>query len=430
MYSHLKFYLLLLPLLAPIPSHSTPVPQRVVGVSGSPELVCGLSAEDPNTWTNSGASFFLDNFIRDNGARNWANALDRATTGGGTIGDSNLDCVDLRTGNCPAPTVPCPQFTPPQVSFIRNAMSTLHRLLLAYQEELQDAIINEILMTGGLVQDFGQPEQGYNIFGVLSGAFGIAAGGASANPIIGGALGAIGGIFSILASAPDPTDNLRNDIDARLAQAFSDSRNQITTLAQTVFGGQDDTSSLLRISPPTFNQETTDIGKFFSGGRYLIPARINMDMEVRTTVERGVGFIRQALVIQALKSRGFFVWIDTAATTFEACTPTGSRFMNGKCYKIVRMADGLQPRLEDIPRDTVLKFGDAAYNIVIEDFYNNAEACQNANPGVEGQAQSTGFPIDGRTLPQCFFNMRVRTGMSCILCQLGNCGQLILDRCP
>ncbi|TGJ72393.1 hypothetical protein EYR41_004292 [Orbilia oligospora] len=432
MYSSLKLSLSIFGLLAPTLGHSKPVPQRVIGVSGSPELVCSLTAADRTTWDNSGASVFLDNFVREQGVRNWANNLDQRTTAGGTIADSNLDCTDLRTGNCRSPNVLCTQFTPPQVSFIRNAMFTCHSLLRAYQEELQDAIINEILMAGGLVSDFGQPaEQGYSIFGVLAGAFTIAAAAGAANPLIGGPLTAVAGIFGILGSFPDPTDadNLRNDIDARLAQAFTASRDQVSNLAQTIFGGVDDTSLLARISPPATNSETTDVGRFFSGGRFLIPATVNLDMEVRTVADRGIRLVRQALVIRALKTQGYFVWIDTGATTFEACTPTGSRFMNGKCYKIARFASSLQSRIEDIPADTVLKFGNEQYNIVIEDFYNNAEACQNANPNSDGQAQFEGLPLDG-TLPQCFFNMRVRTGMRCILCQISNCGEFILNQCP
>ncbi|KAK6329995.1 hypothetical protein TWF718_003422 [Orbilia javanica] len=434
MYSHFKSSLFSLWLVAPLLSSSTPLPlpQRVVGVSGSPELVCSLSAADRTTWDNSGASFFLENFIREQGVRNWANNLDQRTTAGGTIADSNLDCTDLRTGNCRSPNVLCTQFTPPQVSFIRNAMFTCHSLLRAYQEELQDAIINEILMAGGLVSDFGPPsEPGFNIFGILAGAFTIGAAVGAANPLVGGPLTAVAGIFGVLGSFSDPTDSdsLRNDIDARLAQAFTASRDQVSLLARTIFGDVDDTSLLARISPPATNGETTDVGRFFSGGRFLIPAVVNLDMEVRTVAERGIGLVRQALVIRALKSQGYFVWIDTGATVFEECTPTGSRFINGKCYKIARFADSFQSRLEDIPAETVLKFGDPAYNIIPEDFYNNAEACQNANPNSDGQAQFEGLPLDG-TLPQCFFNMRVRTGRRCILCQISSCGEFILDRCP
>ncbi|KAK6338600.1 hypothetical protein TWF696_009412 [Orbilia brochopaga] len=165
---------------------------------------------------------------------------------------------------------------------------------------------------------------------------------------------------------------------------------------------------LSRTSPPTSNGETTDIGRFFSGGRFLIPATVNLDMEVRNTVERGITRIRQALVIRALKNQGYFVSIDPAIATPESCTPTGSRFMNGKCYKIIRNTGGLQI-VEDIPRDTALKLDNAYYRISLEEFYNNAEACQNANPGSEGQAQFLGLPTDG-SLPQCFFNMRVIVG--------------------
>ncbi|KAF3932148.1 hypothetical protein ABW20_dc0107940 [Dactylellina cionopaga] len=424
-------YLLSLSLIATL-SHGKPVPQdvRVIGLTGTPEQICALSSENPSTWDNSGASVFLDNFIRTNGHMNWANGIDRTTTAGGAAADSNLDCADLLTGNCAAPTVQCALYTPPQLRFIRDAMSTCFRMLRAYHEELQDGIINEILNTGALVRDFGEPEQGFNIFGVLNGAFGIAAGVAAANPIVSGSLSALGGVFGILASGPDSTENAQIAINARLSAAFTESQNQVSRLTEAIFGGIDEPSLLARSVGS--NGETTPVGRFFSGGRFLIPARVNLDMEVRNIVRAGISRIRQALVIRGLKSQGYFVFIDTDITTFEDCRPTGSRFMNGKCYKIVRNRTGITAfGVEDIPADKVLKFGDPSYNIVIEDFYNNAEACQNANPNGDGQTQSQGLPLDG-SLPQCFFNMQVVTGKECIsICgDAGICGFEIAPQCP
>ncbi|KAF3905618.1 hypothetical protein ABW21_db0201272 [Orbilia brochopaga] len=395
-------------ILTILPGDAKPVPQRIIGI-GNAEQICALSAQNPSsTWTNSGASFFLDKFISDTGPLNWVNRLDQTTTNGGSMPDSTLDCVDLSAQNCLAPDVPCLQFTPPQLRFIRDAITNCHRLLVAFQAELQAAIIPEILGAGALISDFGEPEPGFNVFGVINGALSIASGLTAVSPIVSGGLSAVSGIFGILASGPDQTSNIRNDIDARLSQAFTTSRTQVAELAETIFGGRSDTSILARIAPPASNGEMTDIGKFFSGGRFLILGSTNLDTPVRNFVQRGITRIRQALVIRALKSQGYFVSIDPEITNSDGCTPTGSRFMNGKCYKIVRTTSGLQV-IEDIPRDTALKLDNAYYSLNLEEFYNNAEACQNANPGSEGQAQFLGLPTDG-TLPQCFFNMRVVVG--------------------
>ncbi|KAF3903375.1 hypothetical protein ABW20_dc0104347 [Dactylellina cionopaga] len=304
---------------------------------------------------------------------------------------------------------------------------------MAYLEALQDAIIIEILGAGALVTDFGQPaDPGYNIFGVINGALGIAAGLSAGSPIASGALSALSGAFGILALGPDtPPDNIRNDIDARLAMAFKASREQIFRLAETIFGGQSDTSMLRSLSPSAIpNGEKTDVGRFFSGGRFLIPSNVKLDMEVRGLVDAGAKMIRQSLVIFALKSQGYFIWIDTDATTFESCTPTGSRFMNGKCYKLTKARE-TRLGFDDIPVDTALKLVNAQYGLNVEQFYANAEACQIAFPNGDGQVQTQGLPSGG-ALPQCFFNMRVITGKKCVTAcsPLGACSQAILPQCP
>ncbi|KAF3935434.1 hypothetical protein ABW20_dc0105929 [Dactylellina cionopaga] len=413
MNSLLKISLFSLSFFAVSPSHATPIPQDVTvigNVGSTPDQICALSAGDSHTWVNSGASVFLDNFISTMGPSGWPNRLDAMTIGG----QSFLDCKDLRSGNCNVPSIPCPQFNPPQLFFVRQAMSKCFNMLKAYLEELQDAAILQSLGISLIVSDFGQPEDasGVDVLGILSGAFGVASSAASIGlPEVSAALGTLSGIFGIAGSGPDAgsiNDQISQDIMTALAIAFAATRSQISDLADAIFGGSD-TSMLARVAPTAFNNEATDVGKFFSGGKFLISPMVNTDMQVRSLVEKGIVKLRQTFVISALKAQGYSILIDTALSTFDQCNHTGSRFINNKCYMIANRGNPAFPDVTYLPSDTALKLDNSVYQINLEEFYLNAEACQNANPNGDGKPKSDALLLDG-TLPPCFFNMAVITG--------------------
>ncbi|KAF3941707.1 hypothetical protein ABW19_dt0203720 [Dactylella cylindrospora] len=249
-----------------------------------------MSAENAaETWRNSGASDFLDRFIRNRpeGPLNWPNAIDQQMLPDGRLIDSTLDCADL-SGSCPAPGN-CLAFNPPALFHVRNAMSTAHRMLVGYENQLQNGVINEILQISTLVNDFGEPEEPENkLFEILSGAFSVASGLFAPIAPVSGAFGVLSGTFSIAAATqgdpPTPVD-IRPGVEQQLALVFQTARDQIGLMVRTIFGGESDTSILSRITPPPSNAETTDVGRFFSGGRFLIPARISLDAEIRNFVQ-------------------------------------------------------------------------------------------------------------------------------------------------
>ncbi|KAK6527659.1 hypothetical protein TWF694_004639 [Orbilia ellipsospora] len=446
MHSFVKSSLFPLALVAIFPIDAKPVPQLDVGMGSqgaSPQQICALPFDQPKTtWPNSGASFELDDFILRNGPSLWVNRLDQMTTDGGSSPNSNIECTDIQnSGNCPAPSIQCQFFTPPSVFFIRSAASTCHRLLSGFLTQLSDAILLQSLQISTLLSDFGPPESGFNVFGVLSGAFSIAAGLATPDPIVSASFGALSGVFGIAGSAPDSSGDFQNDIQTALATAFSQTRNQVINLAKVIFGGDTNTAILSQLTPNVANQEMTDIGKFFSGGRFLIPGTTPLSDMVTLYVNNAVLHIKQALAIRALKNQGFVILIDTGASV-DTCTQTGSRFLNNKCYKLVKLnfpgTGSLVSR--DIDRDLALKLDNSEYQLDVAGFYLNAEACQNSNGGNQGQAAFQ--PALAITSPPpCFFNMRVVTGKSCNLCAgevvtdpIGaTCNPLdfdIQDRCP
>ncbi|KAF3908523.1 hypothetical protein ABW21_db0206078 [Orbilia brochopaga] len=308
--------------------------------------------------------------------------------------------------------IPCVEFNPPQLRFVREAMSGLYRVLVAFHEQLQDQAIMTTLGLPMIEDDFTPPGSDTNIAGIIAGAFGIAAGVGAANPLVGGALGALGGIFSIISSVDGDQNAVGVAIATRLSAAFKASQDQLIVVAEAAFGGTADTSILKSVTATTIgaNMERTDIGRFFSSGRWLFPASRDVGMEIRAITERAAIRMRQALMVQALKTLGMVVLIDSARDKFEECTPTGSRFINGRCYSLGQRVQGRGPNtVIYIPREQALKLDNSFYQLNVEEFYQNAEACAKANPNGDGQPPSQGFPLDG-SLPPCFFNIGVIDG--------------------
>ncbi|KAF3904260.1 hypothetical protein AA313_de0203480 [Arthrobotrys entomopaga] len=408
-------------------THATPLPhaQRIEAFPIPADQICTLDFS-PDSWTRSGAAFMIDRWVEQTGAANWLNRLDQTTTVGGRVATSPLQCTNVEGDACPPPTINCEAFTPPQYYFVRNAVFSCWNQLKIFKAELVDAVIIESLGTAGIVNDFGEPKQeDTNILSIISGAFTIAAGITAAFPELSGPFGVLGGIASILGSLPDDSTpaapDIQGDINRRLQQAFTATRDGIDKLASVIFGGSSDTSALkLLASPIIGNGEVTDIGRFFSNGRYLINAQSDPKMMIRNLVTTGINRIRQALVASALKSTGHIVFVDTGVLQPEDCNTTGSRWVVGQCLKLSRSTrDGV---FTDIDPNLALKLDQPPYNINLPEFYLNAFQCPTAKSLNGGMVPSTlGLPTTG-ALPPCFFDLDVQVGLPCFVCDGLSCG--------
>ncbi|KAK6541781.1 hypothetical protein TWF694_007565 [Orbilia ellipsospora] len=427
-----KKFLFPLSFLTILQIHATPVPQRIIGAKLSSDQICSLTFT-PQNWTLSGAGFMIDNFVDQNGAKDWLNKLDQMTTVGGQVATSPLQCTNIEGNGCPPPSINCLAFTPAQYYLVRNAVFSCWNQLKIFKAELVDAVIIASLGTSRIVTDFGEPKmEDTDIFGIISGAFSIASGITAAFPELSGPFGVLSGIASILGALPDdgtPAPDLQGDIDERLQQAFVATRDGIDKLTSVIFGGTSDTSSLKLLAPAEIaNGEVTDIGRFFSGGRYLIDARWDPQPIIRNLVSNGISRIRQALVARALKSTGHIVFVDTGVLRPEDCNTTGSRWVVGQCLKLSRSTrDGV---FTDVDPNLALKLDKAPYNINLPEFYLNAFQCPAAKALNGGQISSLGLPLDG-TLPPCFFDLDVQAGLPCFVCDSASCGSdyVIRDVC-
>ncbi|KAH0559084.1 hypothetical protein GP486_004335 [Trichoglossum hirsutum] len=415
--------------------------QEVDAKKPDTQQICAMTYQNPRqTWIDSGASVFLDRWLAANGSDNWANRIDQQTTAHGSQGTSNLDCVDLEGGNCPYPSKQCREFTPPPLFHVRNAMATCYNMFTAFHEKLQDNTILTSLSIENIISDMGlsTPDRGINIFGALSGSFGVAAGlAAAAGPLIGGPLGILAGIFGIAGATQGSPPDYSQPLKDQLSAVFTATEKQLETTVQTIFGGGD-TSKLPGVSGVGPNGETQDIAKFFADGKFLVQVT---SAGVITSLldpffQKGAELMRQSLVVTLLKAAGYYIFVNTDRDQNACNGITGSRFINGvsnrplprvsrkltpyptyqQCYTIehgerFRINGNIAQTTKVIDRNVVLNFDDPSkgYNIDVVTFYNNAQACQDAHPNFDGEVDTAAIPTDG-SYPQCFFNLPVIKG--------------------
>ena len=265
-------------------SFATPLPQNPTAVGldlKNPDAICAqvLNSDGSNSaqvWVNSGASFFLENFIKQNGENNWVNVLDQKTTNGGQQGISNLDCTDLTGGNCAFPTIQCRFFTPPAVFFIRQAVATAYAVLQSVQSNLFSSAFVQSLGVDKISSDLGlAPLQGdAGLLAALSGGFTAASAAATPVPVVSAFLGVVSGILGIvsgLSKPPAAPPSVALALNDQLAQIFTEENAALAQAATSAFGG----SGAIQLpgvgSNPGPNNEVSTPGKFLSGGKFLIP---------------------------------------------------------------------------------------------------------------------------------------------------------------
>ncbi|KAI9893107.1 MAG: hypothetical protein M1814_000654 [Vezdaea aestivalis] len=408
---HLKS-IALLPLLA-LTAQAASFPRQIVNGFTGTSQICGVTYDDPaRDWANTGASVFLDKYLKDNGDVNWANKIDQSTTNRGSQGISNLDCVDFLGGNCPFPSVQCKDFTPPALFHVRVAMATCHRMFEALHEGLQDNTISQQLKTPQLIVDFGEPPaKTSNLPAILSSAFGIGAGITAAAHEISGPLAVVGALFSLAAaSQPPEAPDFLPTLDSELQNAFNQTNGQIKDIVKTIFGGGSATANLPGLSSP--NGETQNIAKFFSGGRFLVKVTSDgaIDSLLAPAIDKGYLFLKQALVVVILKAQNYYVFVDTSRTESDCNKITGSRFIDNQCFTIesfqrdnnFREDGSIAPRTRPIDPSIVGKLDNSEYQIDGK----SLPKPRTAHPGFDGKVDSSAIPLDG-SIPPCFFSLPV-----------------------
>jgi hypothetical protein len=438
-------------------SSASPVPSPQ---SDLVNTVCRLNENDPASWGKTPASQFMDAWFAANGTTDWLRAMDQGTAltlvfsrearsptnSAGTTNIpgfvSELDCKPLGGSACIVPTAPCQDFTPPELRLIRIAAFRAHDIFTQAQTAITVNVIDNILDIDKMISDFNPSSAAGNPDDTLKS---IAAGFSIANKLLkgasgaaGDALGLIGAIFSFIsatdAGAPNKVDltQLKIQIEGQLKAVFDASIKQLAALNSKLMGGTDNinldtilsliTSVGKSVGDPNAQNAIT---KIFSSGAFLAPPETSA---ISQGIADGLNLIKQGLVGGILKALNFYVYIDSTITDKSQCTATGSRFINGECFMVYQRTKPFASGKTDqqpINANTILKLDDPSqgYNINVEDFYNNINACNNGSPDPSNINLTDEYP-------KCFFSLPIIRNKGPNICSLLPSGANIDTQVP
>lgn len=262
--------------------------------NANPSDICGADYTDPKgVWgtvnDKDSPAKFLDDWIREHGSDNWLNEVDTQTTRGNHPGSVlNCDSPDAST-TCPIPTLAdCEFFNPPELFHVRNAVVLCHEVIHLLDEELQEQAFLTSLDINTIKDNFElkeeEPSDIVTLLNFLAGGFTAAAGIAAASaPLTGGAT-LIAGLFTLFGlgissgeTAGDAVD-VEAKLEKRLQFVVATMLATLDKLSNTIFSGNNGNSG---VDPESLftnmngeGGESTAIGKFFSGGKFLYANQI------------------------------------------------------------------------------------------------------------------------------------------------------------
>ncbi|KAK2768238.1 hypothetical protein FQN54_000090 [Arachnomyces sp. PD_36] len=428
------------------PRAPTPFNNSTLLVGANPKDICGTDYTDPKkVWgtvndENSPAKF-LDDWIREHGSDNWLQEVDTETTSGSHPG-SILNCDSPKSTTCPIPTLAdCELFTPPELFHVRNAVALCHEVLHLLDAELQEQAFLTSLDINTIKDNFQLSEDAPSdivlLINFLAGGFTAAAGLAAASaPLTGGAT-LIAGLFSLfgLGLSSGETEGDAVDVEAnlekRLQFVVATMLATLDKLSNTVFsgnngnGGVDPESLFEKINGD--GGESTGIGKFFSGGKFLYASQMvdgkkqDPNGVIQPIVKDTIQFFRQSLAIEALRSTGHYIFVDTTRSQDDCNTITGSRYINDECFTIEHKStgpgpDGIYgPITEPGDADQLISLTNDFYQLSMETLYDTANRCYGVDPTYEGKTGLSELNFDGdlsalQSVPACFYNIPVIKG--------------------
>ncbi|KAK5730314.1 hypothetical protein LTR15_000251 [Elasticomyces elasticus] len=410
--------------------------------------VCDLSFTDPATYDASGATIFLDDFLVDNGVEDWLQAMSVATTQG--FQPTPINCGDLQSDLC-TPGTNCVDFTPPQFFMIRLAASNAQAFFRNLQEVLQNTVIVDGLQIDQVVADFGPgskdtPAGGElllgNILGVISPGLSmgdkVVKQGSGLGQIADGlgfvgaaitAVRALDTLTSTLAKGPPTIADVTLIANNMLADVFTGAQANLAALNSKLMGGSPaldiDLSQIVSVigGKPTSGRDAflQDISFIFNGGFFMLPLDDILNVEFNSSLATGIaaGFqlIKQQTVMAILAAQGYFVFVDTTRNQDDCGGVVGARFINGQCFTLEQRTENfVNCQLDSVPMESQIIFklddGSLPYQINLNDFYLNVQACNN------GQRDQSGAITDD-PFPPCAFGIPYATGAQSV-CSASN----------
>jgi hypothetical protein len=328
---------------------------------------------------------------------------------------------------CPFPQS-CSTFSQPGTFFIQEAAAQAYATFQNVASSLDSNIILNFLNLDNMVSAIGADKLDQDAidphatianigagFSIAGAAIGIVPGGAGA----GAAVSIIGAILPAVlpAATGDAVADLTNDVQGQLSgflgHIFSEASSSLASLTATVFGGANtDSTTLPSGLLTTEDGETTPIGQFFAGGKWLPENNDQGDFSTVAPIFEGMyKNIQTSMVGFLLKSLQFYIYAQTDANSGDCLKGAiGTRFINNICYSLRSNAGG------NTPTQAISALG--SFNTTIDDIYTSSAAC-----GANGKIDVTNIPSDG-SFPPCFYNLPVLSGPQNICNAFRTTGQI------
>lgn len=247
MHPHIGLALLAVASLS-LPSQSL---QAVAPAPSEAPEVCKLSwvgsaDRKKETWKKSGAGKFLDNFLKNNGIKDWSEKFFAQTTNNGHDAGSRFDCSIIDSTQC-GPADPCGSYQPEEAYFVHQSISTLYsQLNQMLGKVLQESIKGLGSEIKTVIKIFGPGEDKsymYQLWGgilsVVGGLYGIAG-----VPVVPSVFTVGVGLINIAAAMDKKNQKTKDDYnwesEESLGHFVSDFLEDIKTVIAGIFAGHVD----------------------------------------------------------------------------------------------------------------------------------------------------------------------------------------------
>ncbi|KAJ5383827.1 hypothetical protein N7517_001738 [Penicillium concentricum] len=378
--------------------------------------ICSLNPFEASTWSNSGASDWLENWFKDHDydEHDWLYKMDAETTGDGDQ-NSVLDCKGLySSGTCGGPEVQCKYFTPEQYFYVRQIAAQFNQYMTWAHEMLQDYTISDSLSLDQMISDLdvynrneGWMDNLLSTFISLTTIGGVAAAHSSAGTA--DVLGVLGGalLFTSANNTPDQPSqaDIKQKLEAWLEKYFWAVRDNLTKITNRMFGGNEidsDTDVL-----DSFLDQLHALGLDNSGQQSKISQVLSSGAFLQSVTQSDITDAIEA-GFQQMKKRIIGVLFTTSNVAVNKarmndgdryCNGYGNRYIDGHCFMLYYPDGG---HMKPVDADVLNKL-EFTYGIDPAALYQNVDACDNSFD--DGWSNGVELSPDGNGYTPCFFNM-------------------------
>jgi hypothetical protein len=297
--------------------------------------------------------------------------------------------------------------------WILLAASTLHEGFLYFADNIRDDVIYDSLDVDSMLSTFSAelPSGDFNVFGLISGALGVA------GAVTGVASPLMGTIFAITNSAAGMANafagddvDISADVKSQMAGSFQATIDAIEQLCNVALTGNPESPDTL---PNQSGDWQTSLARFFDEGRFLVN---DIAGEMQSMIDSAHGNFQKAMLNIIMRDSNYFFYYNTAITSSDDCAGNGAGsfwVQDSMCFDLMRFINDGNTISENTSDDLISAMMDNwGYDFGFA--YSQAWDCATAHPDGTGAPDPGAIPTDG-SLPECWYNIPVVQGYHTML---------------